>query len=59
MDVKKIRESYGLTQEEFAHKIGVTGATIHRWEAGKAKPHKFFLRVLARMEKKSDEDIPA
>lgn len=32
MDVKKIRESLGETQEEFARRIGVDQGTISRWE---------------------------
>ena len=36
--IKKIRTSLGLTQEQFAAKIGVTFSTVNRWENGKGKP---------------------
>ncbi len=37
-DIKKIRLSAILTQEEFAKEVGVSFATVNRWETGKAKP---------------------
>lgn len=36
-DIKKIRLSAILTQEEFAKEVGVSFATVNRWETGKAK----------------------
>lgn len=36
--VKKLRTVMGLTQEQFAAKIGVTFSTVNRWENGKGKP---------------------
>jgi len=35
--VKKLRTELGLTQEQFAAKIGVTFSTVNRWENGKGK----------------------
>jgi len=32
--VKGLRLALGLTQEDFAHKLGVTFATVSRWERG-------------------------
>lgn len=37
-DVKSARLRLGMTQENFAHKIGVTTSTVNRWENGHAKP---------------------
>ena len=42
--VKKIRLSVNLTQEEFAHRLGVTLCTVNRWENNKTMP--------SRLEKK-------
>ncbi len=38
--IKSIREYMGLSQTEFADKIGVTFATVNRWENGRAIPTK-------------------
>jgi len=33
-ELKRIRETLGLTQEEFADEIGVHRVTVAKWEAG-------------------------
>ena len=38
--IKEIRSYAKLSQQEFADKLGVTFATINRWENAKAKPNK-------------------
>lgn len=38
--IKKIRQFAGISQQEFGEKLGVTFATINRWENGKATPNK-------------------
>ncbi len=38
--IKSIREYLGLSQADFAEKLGVTFATINRWENGRAIPTK-------------------
>jgi DNA-binding transcriptional regulator YiaG len=40
IDIKKIRKELGLTQLEFAIKLGVTPATVNRWERGRNLPSK-------------------
>jgi putative transcriptional regulator len=37
-DVKKVRASLGLSQEEFALMIGVSVATLRNWEQGRRRP---------------------
>lgn len=37
-NIKKLRESEGLTQKDLAKKIGVTYQTIGHWETGRRKP---------------------
>jgi len=44
--VKELREAMGLTQEQFAARIGVTVATVNRWEKGRAKPQPLAIRAL-------------
>lgn len=48
--IRDIRESLGLTQSEFGDLIGVTFATVSRWETGAMLPSKSadtLMRVLA------------
>jgi len=37
-DIKKIRQGCLLSQEAFAKELGVSFATVNRWESGKARP---------------------
>jgi DNA-binding transcriptional regulator YiaG len=36
--VKSLRRRLGLTQEQFAHRLGVTFASVNRWENGQVRP---------------------
>lgn len=36
--IKAFRERYGLTQVELAHRLGVSFASVNRWENGKCRP---------------------
>ncbi len=38
--VKEVRRQLELSQEELAHALGVSFATVNRWENGKTKPSK-------------------
>jgi len=38
--VKEVRRQLGLSQEALAQELGVSYATIHRWENGKTTPFK-------------------
>ena len=42
--VKKVRSQLNLSQEDLAHAIGVSFATVNRWENGKTSPSKLALR---------------
>jgi len=37
-DIKEIRQKCFLSQEAFAKELGVSFATVNRWESGKTKP---------------------
>ena len=45
--IKNLRKQLGLSQEAFADKLGVSFATVNRWENEKAKPQKGWI---ARMQ---------
>jgi len=42
--VKEVRRQLGLSQEELAHELGVSFATVNRWENGKTAPSKLALK---------------
>ncbi|MFP4336991.1 MAG: helix-turn-helix domain-containing protein [Halothece sp.] len=44
--VRAFRQELGLTQEQFAHSLGVTFPTINRWENGRATPSPLALKVI-------------
>jgi putative transcriptional regulator len=44
--VKALRKQLGLSQEDLAHALGVSFATVNRWENGKTSPSRLALRQL-------------
>lgn len=36
--IRELRQEIGLTQEQFAAKLGVTFPTVNRWENGRSRP---------------------
>lgn len=40
VELKKLRQQQGWSQEDLARKIGVSFATVNRWENGKTKPSR-------------------
>ena len=56
-DIKKIRLSAILTQEEFAKEVGVSFATVNRWETGKAMPTLKSMKLIDEYCKKNNIDF--
>jgi len=50
--IKKRRIALGLTQEQFAAKVGVTFSTVNRWENNKSKPSPLALQRIKKLQKK-------
>ena len=50
--VREARNALGFSQGRLADELGVTLLTVHRWEAGKASPHRASLRRLAELEER-------
>lgn len=49
--IKKLRESLGMTQNEFAARVGVNSfVIISRWENEKSKPRKVYIRIMEEMK---------
>lgn len=38
--VRRLRRQLGMTQEEFAHALGITVGTVNRWENKRFRPSK-------------------
>ena len=54
IDVAKVREHLGMTQDEFAATFGFSTATVCNWEQGRRRPHgpaRVLLCVIAREPK--------
>ena len=54
--IRQLRAALGLTQEQFAAKIGVTYSTINRWENDKGKPSPLALLRIERLQQKINRD---
>jgi DNA-binding transcriptional regulator YiaG len=50
MNVKQLRKRLGLTSQELAVKLGVSVATVSRWETGRHKPSKLALLRLRELQ---------
>ena len=49
--IRAIRKATGLTQEQFAAKLGVTFPTVNRWENQKTIPSPLALQKLEKLRK--------
>ena len=38
--VREVRRQLNMSQEDLAHELGVSFATVNRWENGRTKPSK-------------------
>jgi putative transcriptional regulator len=52
--VKEIRRQLGLSQAELAHALGVSFATVNRWENGKTVPSKLARRQFDQLCKEKN-----
>ncbi len=49
LDVKALRKSIGLTQEQLASLMGITAITVNRWEHGRTEPTSYQVALLGRL----------
>lgn len=57
MTIKDIREALGLTQAEFAEKLGTSQVAVSRWEKGLVRPGVEYLSRIAALGSCAMEDI--
>ncbi|RPH92853.1 helix-turn-helix domain-containing protein [candidate division KSB1 bacterium] len=55
--IRTLRQRLQMTQEDFAHLIGVTFSTVNRWENGKSTPNRIAHRLLSGLEKKQKAPV--
>lgn len=53
--IKRFRRERGLTQEGLAEELGVSFATVNRWENRQTKPSKLYWQQLQNVEKQVRE----
>ena len=51
--IMELRAKLGLTQEQFAAKVGVTFSTVNRWESGKSKPSPLARRRIEELREET------
>lgn len=55
--IKQIRQQRFLSQEAFAKELGVSFATVNRWEAGKSKPTYKTMKLIDDYCRNNDIDF--
>lgn len=53
--IKSLRQKLGLSQEELAHKLGVSFTSVNRWENGQTKPSKLAKKQIDLLSKKTEK----
>lgn len=56
--VKSVRTALNLSQEDLAHALGVSFATVNRWENGKTEPSKMALTLFKTFCNEKNLKIP-
>lgn len=59
VDVKALRASVGMTQEQFAARFGFSTATLRHWERGDRSPNGSALVLLNVIERNPEAVIAA
>ena len=54
--IRSIRAKLNLTQEQLAERLGVSFATVNRWEGGLAKPQRAALEVIDALAREAGID---
>ena len=59
--VREVRSQLGISQENLARELGVSFATVNRWENGRTRPMKLaraqFDSFCARMQRRGKLDL--
>ncbi len=55
--VRSLRRDLKMTQEEFAHALGITVGTVNRWENGRFRPSKLARATLLEFAERHGRSI--
>ena len=55
--LRSVRAKLNLTQEQLADRLGVSFATVNRWEGGERKPQRAAIEAIAALAKESEVDM--
>ena len=58
--ISELRRRLNMTQEEFAHAIGVTVSTVNRWENGHIEPSRLARKAMEGLagQVSGSSDVP-
>jgi len=57
--IRELRAKLGLTQEQFAAKVGVTWSTVNRWENSRGHPSPLAMRRIQELMELIGDDKQA
>ena len=56
-ELKKLRQQQGWSQEDLARKIGVSFATVNRWEKSKTQPSRLAVEKIQVVVKGKNKNV--
>ncbi|MBE6378860.1 MAG: helix-turn-helix transcriptional regulator [Lentisphaerae bacterium] len=56
-ELKKLRQQQGWSQEDLARNLGVSFATVNRWENGKTKPSRLAIEKIQFVVKRKNKNV--
>lgn len=57
--IRTLRHNLRMTQEEFAHRLGITVATVNRWENGHNRPTRLARKALIALASQGGVQLPS
>ena len=56
-ELRQLRQQQGWSQEDLARKLGVSFATVNRWENGKTKPSRLAVDKIQVVVKRKNKNV--
>ena len=56
-ELKKLRQQQGWSQEDLARNLGVSFATVNRWENDKTKPSRLAVEKIQVVVKRKNKNV--